>query len=1140
MSLVKFASAAVLDARLARAGAGLVKDAHKHEFEYEPRPGFLYVRSRAISSRTNDNFDHFPAEEIRKAYKTFIGKPVFVNHHNDNHRRARGVIVDAALHEDTNPDGSEDVWTEVLMEVDAVRFPKLTQAILAGEIDRTSMGTDVEFSVCSVCNNKASTPLDYCQHIPRLKGKKIRRTTAAGTREDVLCYEKCYGLRFFENSLLVEEPADPTAFFLGVDDRGLQSTASRGSRPWLQQSIASLHLAAEDDEDEDGPQEGDPDFDESKVNRDSDGKFAPKSTRPRGKNDPTYPGDEPEPGAEGEAGEEDAADLPDGAEPYVPTKPPTGSGTEDDPIVTDDVEAAAQALLEDKHVRLDQPKTVSTLLNRLAEEVDRIKAEGGQASINLCNISVPGTNLFCAGNKGFSRIQMPQLASLEALPGSKAEALGKNDKGEYDIQPEFRKMLEAKGIAVSDETVPAANLKATQNELNGGKVAGMLRHLQGGGNLGDDALFISNDDYIIDGHHRWASQVAHDSEDGILGNEYEMPVQRIDVDIITLYREAMAFAEEWGIASIGMNAQAPAQPKAASKGDCVPCGQTRTAAKPKITYWVPFPDGTSTTFDSVREITWAAVGKVGEPDGTENYWDWNDPEGTWILLKASARRDLAEKGWRTDFEWRYRPGNPAPIMRGEQRNQSIMEVQLVEVETVTTASRTAVNEMMAPAQVDTLRDETCPVCGEADTYDGDKCLVCGFIRPPSEFMDPDLEKAQQVDLRQEDAAETVVPGDEAAAAAAIEDGADDPDQAALEGQPDGEDVAQPWLMREIPKNSDPDSDATPGEEDDEEEGEEDEDDGGNAPWKSRTRRKSARAITQKEQSMRPALKALAEQQKMIQHQARQIQALRGVVGFIAEAAGISNHPRVASLLKQAVEENPAQGFGWANPESQPAPEAPYQTTEEALGEVDADAVEGGDLTNDPTEQGATTVTDVSPDAQTSLDSNETVLDEPLDLNEQDPTRPVEGTDDLGQGGRGNAGTNRTETEVRAGDPNKPDVAFAETGWTTSKKSEGRTIASLRLARLRIQAGIERPDADDLSLGSSIAASEVTDEAIQTEIDTLAKVVTASGRSRQPVARNLVPQGARQAHRTTPSFHQEPQMPIQTVANGPSDDEFAFE
>lgn len=204
-----------------------MKDAHRHAFDYEPRPGYLYVRSRAISSRTNDNFDTFPAEEIRKAWATFKGKPVFVNHHNDNHRRARGVIIDAALHEDTNPDGTPDTWVEVLMEVDAIRYPKLAEAVVKGHIDRTSMGTDVAFSVCSACGNKAYTPLDYCHHIPKMKGKRIERFTASGTKESVLVHEICYGLGFFENSLLVEDPADPTAFTFGVDTRGIQMAAKR-------------------------------------------------------------------------------------------------------------------------------------------------------------------------------------------------------------------------------------------------------------------------------------------------------------------------------------------------------------------------------------------------------------------------------------------------------------------------------------------------------------------------------------------------------------------------------------------------------------------------------------------------------------------------------------------------------------------------------------------------------------------------------------------------------------------------------------------------------------------------------------------------------------------------------------------------
>ncbi len=206
--------------RVGGTGTAFTKSAHRHEFVYDPKPGYLYVRSRAISSRTNDNFDTFPAHAIEAAWSTFIGKPVFVNHHNSNHRRMRGVIIDAALHKDTAPDGSPDTWTEVLMEVDAVRFPKLAEAVVKGWIDRTSMGTEVALSTCSFCGNQAANPTEYCRHIPAMKGQRIIRTQGS-TREAVLISEICEGLHFFENSLLVEAPADPTAFTFGLDTRGL-------------------------------------------------------------------------------------------------------------------------------------------------------------------------------------------------------------------------------------------------------------------------------------------------------------------------------------------------------------------------------------------------------------------------------------------------------------------------------------------------------------------------------------------------------------------------------------------------------------------------------------------------------------------------------------------------------------------------------------------------------------------------------------------------------------------------------------------------------------------------------------------------------------------------------------------------------
>lgn len=223
MTMQKYASAAVLSAerRPSFFKRAFRRVAHKATFDYEPREGYIYVRSRMISSRCNDNFDEFPASEIKKGYRTFIGRPVYVNHDNDDPSKARGVIIDAALHEDETPQGLEDTWVEGLMEIDAVTYPMLAEALLNGDIERTSMGVNIEYSICSFCGNKAETPLEYCRHVPAMKGSTATRVTASGEKEDVLIRERCYGLNFFENSVLVEPPADPTAHFLDVDDRGV-------------------------------------------------------------------------------------------------------------------------------------------------------------------------------------------------------------------------------------------------------------------------------------------------------------------------------------------------------------------------------------------------------------------------------------------------------------------------------------------------------------------------------------------------------------------------------------------------------------------------------------------------------------------------------------------------------------------------------------------------------------------------------------------------------------------------------------------------------------------------------------------------------------------------------------------------------
>jgi hypothetical protein len=173
---------------------------------FEFKPGYIYTQVRAISARINQNYDGWPSEELKKSFKTFIGKPVFVNHQNFDPKKARGKVV--ASRYIANGD---DKYIETVMEIDAQRFPKLAHEIKTGGMDSVSMGVEAGFTICSYCNNKAVDEPEFCSHVRYHKGRTLPRTNhKTGAKEDVLVYEKCYKLGFFELSY-VFDPADETA-----------------------------------------------------------------------------------------------------------------------------------------------------------------------------------------------------------------------------------------------------------------------------------------------------------------------------------------------------------------------------------------------------------------------------------------------------------------------------------------------------------------------------------------------------------------------------------------------------------------------------------------------------------------------------------------------------------------------------------------------------------------------------------------------------------------------------------------------------------------------------------------------------------------------------------------------------------------
>ena len=231
------------------------------------------------------------------------------------------------------------------------------------------------------------------------------------------------------------------------------------------------------------------------------------------------------------------------------TDPATGRPI---PIKVKTVDEAAALVLEGKVVEVEDVKTAYTLIDRLAQIANEAKAAGAEAKdYDLCQVSVAGTNMFCTESlrtaeypNGVPRIEMPQLGG-KPVPGSEADKLERNpfSPDEVDGSKQFITHLQGLGIRTSAESVPAADLRASQRELVGSKVAKMVTAKF---DPGKEPIFVSRDNYVVDGHHRWAAVVARDAEDGRLGDS-AMNIVRVNAPISEVLRIANAWSKSFGI-----------------------------------------------------------------------------------------------------------------------------------------------------------------------------------------------------------------------------------------------------------------------------------------------------------------------------------------------------------------------------------------------------------------------------------------------------------------------------------------------------------------------------------------------------------------------------------------------------------------
>src|SRR5260221_3654620 len=105
--------------------------------------------------------------------------------------------------------------------------------------------------------------------------------------------------------------------------------------------------------------------------------------------------------------------------------------------------------------------------------------------------------------------------------------------------------LKAQGVSVQQETVSPLTLKPTQSEIDATKVGQMMYKWDAG--KVPNSIFVSRDNYVLDGHHRWATAAAMAFDKP--GAGIKIPVTRIMLGHAEALGTMHAFNKAHGIVS---------------------------------------------------------------------------------------------------------------------------------------------------------------------------------------------------------------------------------------------------------------------------------------------------------------------------------------------------------------------------------------------------------------------------------------------------------------------------------------------------------------------------------------------------------------------------------------------------------------
>jgi hypothetical protein len=159
-----------------------------------------------ISELPNTNGDCISKNELLQfipdqgalAYRTFIGKPTFLEHNNQDITQAKGVILDCYLQTLKGFGNDKHYKLVLLLAYDRTKDPELCRKILSGEVNTYSIGVYFDSYSCSICGNKVGkTYGKACSHTALKKPTYLHESGK-------LAYRHMHGIIAFECSCVVD------------------------------------------------------------------------------------------------------------------------------------------------------------------------------------------------------------------------------------------------------------------------------------------------------------------------------------------------------------------------------------------------------------------------------------------------------------------------------------------------------------------------------------------------------------------------------------------------------------------------------------------------------------------------------------------------------------------------------------------------------------------------------------------------------------------------------------------------------------------------------------------------------------------------------------------------------------------------